>query len=300
MVTTDAAPTDAAPADAPTDMSGPGLTTTGAEARRRIAEVGFWYHTIDVAPGVRTSGWFDLRHSLDVVPFPDVRGKRCLDVGTFDGFYAFEMERRGAAEVVAVDVPDHEDWDWPIDARAGAIGALRDPSVAGPPKGTGFRLLAELTGSKVDWRPINIYDLDPEVVGTFDVVVVGSLLLHLQNPVRAMEAVRSVTDGVVLSSDQVELWLSIVGRGKPLAKLRGTGRTCQWWNYNSAAHRQILWSAGFEEVARSPFFVTRYDQHPREPLTPRTAPAIAAKRALTKDRHQGVLHRAVLARPRAL
>jgi tRNA (mo5U34)-methyltransferase len=276
------------------------LDAPTAEIRDRIEAHPFWYHTIDVAPGVTTPGWFDLRHSLDLVPFPDVRGKRCLDVGTFDGFYAFEMERRGAAEVVAVDVPDHEDWDWPIDARAGTEGALRDPSVSGPPKGHGFRVLADLLGSSVDWRPLNIYDLDPEVIGTFDVVIVGSLLLHLQNPVKAMEAVRSVTDGVVLSSDQVELWLSIVGRGKPLAKLRGTGRTCQWWNYNSAAHRQILWSAGFEEIDRSPFFVNRYDAHPQEPLTVRSAPTLAAKRALTRDARQGVLHRAVLARPRPL
>jgi tRNA (mo5U34)-methyltransferase len=270
------------------------------EARRRIGELDFWYHTIDVAPGLTTPGWFDLRHSLDLVPFPDVRGKRVLDVGTFDGFYAFEMERRGAAEVVAVDVEDHEQWDWPADARAGTSGAVRDPSVSGPPKGAGFRLLAELTGSAASWQPLNIYDLDPAVVGTFDVVVVGSLLLHLQNPVRAMEAVRSVTaeGGVLFSSEQVELWLSIIGRGRPLAKLRGTGRTCQWWNYNSAGHRQILYSAGFEEVERSPFFINRYNEHPLEPVTRSTALNLAAKRAITRDPHQGVLHRAVLARRR--
>lgn len=290
--------TDTAPVAAPEVRSA--APRLGPDARRRIDELGFWYHTIDVGPGLTTPGWFDLRHSLDLVPFPDVRGKRCLDVGTFDGFYAFEMERRGAAEVVAIDVADHEQWDWPADARAGTRGAVRDPSVSGPPKGAGFHLLAELTGSKATWRPLNIYDLDPDVVGTFDVVVVGSLLLHLQNPVKAMEAVRSVTGGVLFSSDQVELWLSVVGRGRPLARLRGTGRTCQWWNYNSAGHRQILYSAGFEVVDRSPFFVNRYNEHPRAPLTVSTAPSILAKAALTRDRHQGVLHRAALARPRPL
>lgn len=277
-----------------------GLAVSAAEASRRIQEHGFWYHTIDVAPGITTPGWFDLRHSLGAVPFPDVRGKRCLDVGTFDGFYAFEMERRGASEVVAVDVEDHEEWDWPADARAGTAGAERDPSVSGPPKGAGFRLLAELIDSQVQWRGCNIYDLDPDELGRFDVVVVGSLLLHLQNPVRAVEAVRSVTDGLLFSCDQVELWLSLLGRGRPLAKLRGTGRTCQWWLYNSAAHRQILWSAGFEEIARSPFIINRYNEHPRERWTPRSAPTLLAKRAITRDANQGVLHRAVLARPRAL
>src|SRR5256885_982858 len=147
------------------------------DARARLDAHPFWYHTIDVAPGATTKGWFDLRHSLDFVPFPDVAGKRCLDIGTFDGFYAFEMERRGAAEVVAIDVEDHEEWDWPPDARDDPD---RDPGMSGPPKGAGFRLIAELIESKVDWRPLNIYDLNPAEIGTFDVVVCGTLLLHLR------------------------------------------------------------------------------------------------------------------------
>lgn len=277
----------------------PELTVSVDEARRRIAEHPFWYHTIDVAPGVSTRGWFDLRHAFDVVPFPDVAGKRCLDVGTFDGFYAFEMERRGAAEVVAVDVEDHEEWDWPADARAGAPGAHRDPAMAGPPKGAGFRLLADLFGSRVQWRGCNIYDLDPDELGTFDVVVVGSLLIHLQNPVAALEAVRSVCTGELFSCDQIELWTSLVARGRPLAKLRGTGRTCQWWLYNDAGHAQILHSAGFEVVDRSPYLLLRYgSEHPKTPWRPRTAPALIAKRLLTGDRGQGVFHRALRARPR--
>lgn len=274
-------------------------TVSIAEARQRIDDLGFWYHTIDVAPGLSTPGWFDLRHGLDLVPFPDVRGKRCLDVGTFDGFYAFEMERRGAAEVVAIDVPDHESWDWPADARAGGPEAHRDPGMSGPPKGAGFRLLAELIGSKVDWRVCNIYDITPELLGEFDVVVVGSLLIHLQSPIKALEAVRSVCKGELFSCDQVEVWLSILGRGRPLAKLRGTGRTCQWWLYNAAGHEQILYSAGFETVDRSKYLLLRLgSEHPKATWGPRTAPKLLAKRVLTGDSHQGVLHRALLARPR--
>lgn len=270
-----------------------------AEARQRIDDFGFWYHTIDVAPGLTTSGWFDLRHSMDLVPFPDVRGKRCLDVGTFDGFYAFEMERRGAAEVVAIDVADHEEWDWPADARIGGPEAHRDPGMSGPPKGAGFRLLADVLGSKVEWRVCNIYDVSPDVLGEFDVVVVGSLLVHLQSPVKALEAVRSVCKGELFSCDQVEVWLSIVGKGRPLAKLRGTGRTCQWWLYNGAGHQQILFSAGFETIDRSPYIINRFgSEHPKTAWRPRTAPTLLVKRALTRDSHQGVLHRALLARPR--
>src|SRR5580704_3494793 len=144
------------------------------------------------------------------MPWPDVRGKRCLDIGTFDGYLAFELEKRGAAEVVAIDVEDHLLWDWPPDYRAD--GLARDPGFSGPPKGAGFRLAKELIGSTVDWRPLSIYDLNPDDIGTFDVVVLGSLLLHLRDPIRALEAVRRVCRGQFLSADQIELGLTLKAR----------------------------------------------------------------------------------------
>src|SRR3546814_2012548 len=93
--------------------------------QRAVDEHPFWYHTMDIAPGVTTKGWFDLRPIVDQMPWPNVRGKRCLDIGTFDGYLAFELERRGASEVVAVDVEDHLLWDWPPDYRE--AGLARDP-----------------------------------------------------------------------------------------------------------------------------------------------------------------------------
>ena len=62
-----------------------------------------------------TPGAWELRPAARRMPWPaggDLRGLRCLDVGTMDGFWAFEMERRGAAEVVALDLlPSFHDLD---------------------------------------------------------------------------------------------------------------------------------------------------------------------------------------------
>ena len=72
-----------------------------------------WYHTIELAPGVITPGWFDTRPVARRLPIPaDLGAHRCLDIGTFDGFWAFEMERRGGA-VTAIDILDDRRWDWP-------------------------------------------------------------------------------------------------------------------------------------------------------------------------------------------
>jgi len=71
-----------------------------------------WWHVIDLPDGSVTPGGWDLRDVARQLPWPDLSGKRCLDVGTADGFWAFEMEKRGAADVLATDLPT------PFQARA--------------------------------------------------------------------------------------------------------------------------------------------------------------------------------------
>ena len=266
--------------------------TAAPDLPRRVDEI-LWYHTIDLPGGVVTPGWFDLRPIVDVMPWPDVRGKRCLDVGTYDGFIAFELERRGAAEVIAVDINDHTKWDWPPDMRA--TGAANLAALAGPERGEGFRLAADLLDSKVDLRSISVYDLDPAEIGTFDVVTCGSLLLHLRDPMRALEAIRGVCDGVFLSAEQIDLRTSLRARKQPLATLNGVGSLCQWWVPNRFGHLQMLRSAGFDvdRISR-PYAIPYGPRHPaRTGMRSRTG-ALVQRAAL---RGVGVPHSAALVHP---
>src|SRR5918996_1511962 len=85
-----------------------------------------WYHTLELRPGEWTDGWFDLRPAIKHYGLPeDMTGMRALDVGTFDGFWAFEMERRGA-DVVAIDVESLEAAEWPPIHRARLECEARD------------------------------------------------------------------------------------------------------------------------------------------------------------------------------
>jgi tRNA (mo5U34)-methyltransferase len=248
---------------------------------------------MDVAPGVATPGWFDLRPILDDLPWPDVRGKRCLDVGTYDGHLAFELERRGAAEVVATDLLDHGEWDWPVRLRARGPQALAD--IAGPQKGAGFRIAAELLGSQAERVELSVYDLAPERVGTFDVVVCGSLMLHLRDPLRALEAIRSVCTGRLMSAEEILPRLELgPGRRRPVAELDGVSELCQWWTPNRAGHRRMLEAAGFDvERSSSPYCIRYGPAHPRVGPTPRRLARRAAVWALT--RQSGLPNVAVLA-----
>ena len=272
---------------------------TQPSVQDRLDELG-WYHTVDVVDGATTRGWFDLRHALPSIPVPDVRGKRCLDIGTWDGFYAFELERRGAAEVVALDVPDLAGIDYPpeIQAQAGTIDLSHRST---QPRSAGFKLLHEILDSKVQWRGGSIYDLSPDEVGTFDVVVVGSLLVHLRDPVRALDAVRRVTSGSLLTIDLVHPPVQLLSRRRPLFQLRGMGVDFQWWLPNDAGAKHLLNVGGFEVERTSPYFLLRHgaaspDQPGRSVRHRLTA---LGNRVLARDATaSGHLHRAYLSHPR--
>lgn len=256
-----------------------------------------WYHTIEIAPGVVTPGWFDTRAVIDQLPFPEsLAGKRCLDVGTFDGFWAFSMEARGSQDVTAVDILDPERWDWPSNATAQQRAAMGERKGLGE----GFLIAHEALGSAVQRLELSAYDLDPEVHGTFDFVYVGSLLLHLRDPVRALDAVRRVCSGTLLLCDAVDRRLSLMHPRLPVSHLDGVGRPW-WWRPNEAGLRAMVRAAGFVEE-RSP---VRVSMPPGPEVVvdrpgPRAVLRAARSRAGREDlvrKFSGDPHLAILARP---
>lgn len=250
---------------------------TAAELQQQVDELK-WYHTIDVEPGVATRGWWDLRHAWDLMPWPDLSGRRCLDIGTWDGFYAFEMERRGAAEVIAIDIDDLTRLDFPPGQLDEFLVDLEQSNRQ--PRRAGFDLLHRLLGSQVNWMPGSIYDVNNMGLGTFDVVVVGSLLLHLRDPVRALDAVRQVTTGSLVSVEHLNPYLTLFRR-RALFELRGQGTDFQWWIPGERGLERLVSCAGFRVEAKSRRFLLRpgLAAEPRRPSW--AMPREAAKRFMT-------------------
>lgn len=225
-----------------------------------------WYHTIELPGGVVTPGMYDLRRAAAKVPLPaSLAGKRCLDAASCDGFWAFEMAARGAREVVSVDLGDP---------------ALRDWQGTAPPEehrydlGRSQRCFELAKGAlqldNIERRDLSIYDLTPPEIGMFDYVFVGSVLLHLADPVRALRAIRSVTTGEVLSFEHVSLVLSVLSPRHPLASFWRRDES-QWWTPNMATHRRWLRSAGWTITASGgPVFQQFGAYHSRRPRIPRT------------------------------
>jgi tRNA (mo5U34)-methyltransferase len=212
-----------------------------ADALRRRVNAIEWYHTIDLAHGVATPGWFDLRATVGRYPIPArLDGLRVLDVATFDGFWAFELEKRGAAEVLALDIDSFAEVDMSPRLRRS-----KDPAYLSRKLGDGFRLAHEVLGSKVQRVVCNVYDLSPARLGQFDLVFISDVLLHLMNPMKALANVASVTKpgGMALINDVFNPRLP----GKLMAYESGLNHNT-WWDMSFGALEQMVVDAGFAEV----------------------------------------------------
>ena len=212
------------------------------ELRRRVDEID-WFHSYEIAPGIVSPGEYRPQIHLDRGCLPeDLTGRSVLDIGAWDGFFSFEAERRGAARVVAAD-----SWAWqgrsPLSPKPGssepAFGSKR-----------GFELVHELRNSKVETTEAEVYDLDPDVIGTFDVVLFLGVLYHLPHPLLALEKVASVVaeGGMVIVETVIDQTFT---RRPAAAFYPGSDLNdddSNYWGTNPACNLAMLRVAGFERA----------------------------------------------------
>jgi tRNA (mo5U34)-methyltransferase len=151
-----------------------------------------------------------------------------LSIGAWDGFFSFEAERRGAARVVAADC-----FVW-----NGCTWGSKD----------GFLLARKVLKSKVEDVHMDVLEMSPEKLGTFDMVFFCGVLYHMKHPLLSLERVASVTKGFAI----VESVAGLLWCRKPAIPFYPTtelnGDPSNWCAPNPAATEAMLKVAGFREV----------------------------------------------------
>ena len=192
----------------------------------------YWFQRIEVLPGFHSPGWSDpQRDKLPYYGLPeDLSGKRVLDIGCAEGFFSFEAERRGAREVIGID-------SFPDSVRR-------------------FNVTKAARQSNASAFLMNVYDLDPKRLGTFDVVLFYGVFYHLKHPQYALERIRSVCTGEMLF--QTHIYEEPAVRGTPWARFHPHGMLSGsrkelfdptvFWLFNSACCLAILDHVGFTDA----------------------------------------------------
>ena len=234
--------------------------------RAEIAGSGFWFHSIDVGGGVVTPGLktpAQLAYELELVRLPELAGRSVLDIGAWDGYFAFEAERRGATRVVALD---HFVWAWntgaaphPPGAEPPRIGAGRKlaqdetPAVWDPvglPGKRSFDVAHRALGSRVEAVVADFMTSDLDALGTFDVVLFLGVLYHMRDPLGALRRLARLTAGTAVVETEARVFHgpAEVPLCEFFAGYRLLDDPTNWWAPNEAALRLMLLEAGFDSV----------------------------------------------------
>ena len=197
-----------------------------ASLKEKVAKLP-WYHTIDLGNGVVTPGQDNSPKKLKRLCFPEsFAGKTVLDMGTWNGFFSYEAERRGAKRVLATD---KFVWQTPGHREA-------------------FHLAKAALNSKIEEMEIDVFDISRETVGEFDIVFFMGVLYHMRHPVLSLEKLAGVTREMAI----IETVVDMLGHKRPAMAYYETnelyGDYSNWVGPNPAAVCAMLRTAGFKRV----------------------------------------------------
>lgn len=209
--------------------------------RHRMAAEPYWFQRLELLPGLYSPGWSDpASEKLPYYGLPeDLTGKRVLDIGCAEGFFSFEAERRGAREVIGID-------SFPASIRR-------------------FQLVKAARQSNAEAFLMNVYDLDPDRLGTFDLVLFYGVFYHLKHPQLALERIRTVCRGELRF--QTYMLEEPAVRGTPWARYfphgMASGKSGEhfdptiFWLFNSTCCLAMLDHVGFNDLE-----ILSTDPHP--------------------------------------
>lgn len=133
-----------------------------------IAALGPWFHNlrlrgVQTAPNHFLGDYPEVKFARfrHIIP-ADLGGMSVLDIGCNAGFYALEMKRRGADEVLGIDTDEHY---------------LQQA-----------RFAAEIEGMTIEFRRMAVWDV-ARLGRTFDLVLFMGVFYHLRHPLLALDLI---------------------------------------------------------------------------------------------------------------
>jgi len=201
---------------------------TREQIEEMVNRVPLWWHTITLPHGIKTPGQVpEAGHERIAKAIPTyLKGKNVLDIGTWDGYYSFLCEARGASRVLAIDNLQYKH-------RPEFKGSYR----------SGFETAKQILDSKVDYRMLDVDDLD-SIRETFDLVLFLGVYYHVRHPFLSLEKVAAKTKKLLILEG------TVYPHDEPVMKFRGgkgDDPTC-WWDASENCLIAMLKSLSFDNV----------------------------------------------------
>jgi SAM-dependent methyltransferase len=220
-----------------------------------VDDVRHQYHAMDIPGyGPVVDPLWDLRGSeADYLGHVHLAGKRVLEIGPATGYLSFYMESQGA-EVVSVELAPDVNWDIvpDTDTDLALWTASRRDGMEGLRNSYWFAHERFESQAKVYYG--NVYEL-PDELGHFDLAVMGSVLLHVRDPLAVVESCARLADALVITEplhpdlpDDRPAMEWFAPRGEPTPGV--------WWRFSPEIIRRFVEAVGRTSHVTSPLVTT--------------------------------------------
>lgn len=149
----------------------------------------------------------------------ELEGRSFLDVGCWEGVHCAEAVRRGASDVVGVDLC------------------------------TGRELASNVERYGFDFLQLDVFGESFLPLGGFDVVLCSGLLPTAQSPMLLLNRLHALTGDLLV----LETPITTLGGPEPMMLFQGgdegSPNRANWWAPNPPAIERMLAAAGFEGIA---------------------------------------------------
>ncbi len=219
----------------------------------------FWYHSYYFDNGFKISGDYNIGNDIKDYGFPDsMKGMKVLDIGTASGWFSFYFEQLGA-DVTSVDARGSCDFDVKGTYKYPPLVSKKPKPDRIDPNGnqiydydstanSSFWIMRELLKSKVKFVNSRVYDISPKLFNEkkFDLVFMGSILLHLRDPIGALMAARSVCNDRLIATTPFMQQFNKDSDPHMMSLIKSD--KVSWWLPNIPCYRQWFLNAGFASV----------------------------------------------------
>ena len=193
-----------------------------------------WWHSIPMGDYVSPGENKEVEDTFNNLPLPaDLAGKTVLDIGCWDGYYSFMCEERGA-KVTASDK-----YIWGNDYISGVDYWTKD---------AGFDLAKKVRKSNVEKLVASVEELDPEIHGKFDIVLMLGVIYHAKDPIGYMQKAFDLSNDLVIFEAHVDMNHLDYPAARYYISAELNNDATNYWGMNRAAICGIMTDIGFKNI----------------------------------------------------
>ena len=193
-----------------------------------------WWHPIKIGPYTTPGMNQETEDTFNNLGLPiPLNGKSVLDIGAWDGYYSFGCEGLGASRVVASDK-----FVWSNNELSGYWWN----------NDCGFDFAHKHLQSKVEKLLASVEELNPEIHGKFDIVLMLGVIYHAKDPIGYLQKAFDMSNDLVIIETHVDLMdLPYPAARYYLGNELNNDKT-NYWGPNALAVKAIMQDIGYVDI----------------------------------------------------